>query len=367
MNILVIGNGFDLVHGLPTKYTDFLDFIKLLQKKQREKTMTDSFVVECFNEMLRQKRLTNDALKEIDISQYIDAINNFADVKNRDFWMQHFIYRETKMGGRWVDFEQEISDCVKIMETTPNDTRVDFHNTLEETRQYILTMKKGDVIRKLKKDLDDLNKSLELYMILVELIPIKKREEFNFVEYGKINCVVSFNYTSTFDKYGYGSILDTLFGEMEPFGENKNPNFIHGKAGDENVILGAGETLEEDAVNTELTCVKFKKYFQRIQKRTGGKYRNWLDEKSSEPGGSMHNIFIYGHSLDVTDKDILSDIILHEHTQKVTIYYYENGGKSDYEQSIINLIQVIGKEELTARVGDGRIEFISTKDFGGKS
>lgn len=27
MNILVIGNGFDLAHGLPTKYTDFLDWV----------------------------------------------------------------------------------------------------------------------------------------------------------------------------------------------------------------------------------------------------------------------------------------------------------------------------------------------------
>ena len=27
MYILVIGNGFDLAHGLPTKYTDFLKFI----------------------------------------------------------------------------------------------------------------------------------------------------------------------------------------------------------------------------------------------------------------------------------------------------------------------------------------------------
>lgn len=26
MNILIIGNGFDLAHGLPTKYGDFLDF-----------------------------------------------------------------------------------------------------------------------------------------------------------------------------------------------------------------------------------------------------------------------------------------------------------------------------------------------------
>lgn len=28
MNILVIGNGFDLEHGLPTKYKDFLDFVQ---------------------------------------------------------------------------------------------------------------------------------------------------------------------------------------------------------------------------------------------------------------------------------------------------------------------------------------------------
>lgn len=26
MNILIIGNGFDLAHGLPTSYVDFLKF-----------------------------------------------------------------------------------------------------------------------------------------------------------------------------------------------------------------------------------------------------------------------------------------------------------------------------------------------------
>ena len=28
MNILVIGNGFDIAHGLPTQYKDFLNFIR---------------------------------------------------------------------------------------------------------------------------------------------------------------------------------------------------------------------------------------------------------------------------------------------------------------------------------------------------
>ena len=34
MNILVIGNGFDLAHGLPTKYTDFLFFCSSDKKHQ---------------------------------------------------------------------------------------------------------------------------------------------------------------------------------------------------------------------------------------------------------------------------------------------------------------------------------------------
>lgn len=32
MYILVIGNGFDLAHGLPTKYVDFLEFVKVIRQ-----------------------------------------------------------------------------------------------------------------------------------------------------------------------------------------------------------------------------------------------------------------------------------------------------------------------------------------------
>ena len=31
MNILVLGNGFDLAHGLPTSYKDFLNFVEALK------------------------------------------------------------------------------------------------------------------------------------------------------------------------------------------------------------------------------------------------------------------------------------------------------------------------------------------------
>lgn len=30
--ILILGNGFDLAHGLPTKYSHFLDFCRIVDK-----------------------------------------------------------------------------------------------------------------------------------------------------------------------------------------------------------------------------------------------------------------------------------------------------------------------------------------------
>ena len=44
MNVLIIGNGFDLAHGLPTKYSDFVnavltnsDFFTYLRQYRTEK------------------------------------------------------------------------------------------------------------------------------------------------------------------------------------------------------------------------------------------------------------------------------------------------------------------------------------------
>lgn len=42
MNILVVGNGFDLAHGLPTKYGDFLEFIYALRMFECNKNWFNS-------------------------------------------------------------------------------------------------------------------------------------------------------------------------------------------------------------------------------------------------------------------------------------------------------------------------------------
>ena len=64
MNILIIGNGFDLAHKLPTKYSDFLMFCKMACKiYDDEKLDTRHYEIICLaksglNEEIKQQLLT---------------------------------------------------------------------------------------------------------------------------------------------------------------------------------------------------------------------------------------------------------------------------------------------------------------------
>lgn len=62
---------------------------------------------------------------------------------------------------------------------------------------------------------------------------------------------------------------------------------------------------------------------------------------------NKHHVYIFGHSLDVTDKDILSDLILNDNVQ-TTIFYHD---KDAMGQQIANLVKVIGQDELIRRTG----------------
>ena len=55
----------------------------------------------------------------------------------------------------------------------------------------------------------------------------------------------------------------------------------------------------------------------------------------------------FGHSLDVTDRDIIREFILADRVQ-TTIFYVD---RTDYGKKITNLVKVIGQDELIRRTG----------------
>ena len=72
-------------------------------------------------------------------------------------------------------------------------------------------------------------------------------------------------------------------------------------------------------------------------------------------------LYIFGHSLDVTDRDILQDFILTENVY-TTIFYLN---KKVLGQQIANLVKVLGQDELIKRTGGSTktIEFRQQREM----
>ena len=64
MNILIIGNGFDLAHDLPTKYENFLDFTNVYLGK----TCFDSEYIDSFREYFERIKQTADRISDDELS-----------------------------------------------------------------------------------------------------------------------------------------------------------------------------------------------------------------------------------------------------------------------------------------------------------
>ena len=72
----------------------------------------------------------------------------------------------------------------------------------------------------------------------------------------------------------------------------------------------------------------------------------WFLDLFARGSPIQNNLYIIGHSLDVTDKDILKELILAPDTT-TTIFYYNQEAMAS---QIANLVKVIEQDELIERV-----------------
>lgn len=410
MNILMIGNGFDIAHDLPTKYSDFLEFCYRLKvtyswqgtdrqfidkhiktwKIWGEKDL-GKYLIETFQS--RKKEIVSDENGNR-IEVYTSSNNcvqeMFKCIKN-NVWYNYFerIYKDNLIkGDNWIDFESEIKRIVKLfdehtgyMNSTYNKWAVEDEgenefldiflkllkdNVWKEYRlnynkdeKYIIRFK--DVNQIMNDDLDKLTRCLEIYLTdCVEKIDITKKpkEIEDILTQNKDVKVFSFNYTHT---------IETKY--------NIDPNMIHYIHGEckidnnistDNMILGIDEYWPENEKSLHTNYATFKKFWQRIVKCTKNDYGEWLEQckKEFEQFSEIRrtvvktmgysNLYIFGHSLDATDKDLLRDFLLHPGIA-TTIYYYD---KATFGQQVINLIGVLGQDNLNQMYKIGKIRFI---------
>lgn len=103
MNILVIGNGFDLAHGLPTTYKDFLAFTDEFIKY--EKNYLDGSHVFSEETVKFEEYFWDLIVTRRDYGEDKDAeklINELKELIQDNMWLKHFHNVQIKNG--WIDF-----------------------------------------------------------------------------------------------------------------------------------------------------------------------------------------------------------------------------------------------------------------------
>ncbi len=379
-NVLIIGNGFDLYHKLPTRYTDFLFLVKNwgefytlytaeLAKGERTESSDKH---EQFNVSVDEYgRLTSEALT--DYANHASCLDNesmsiLGDIISRNVWIKYFIEIGYSSEG-WIDFEAEIEKLLilieefcmrevfrcegKIMSQVINPT-------MYKAIKCVMTNSKamplnvglysksdiekivyGDVkiqlLAELKTELNDLIRALTIYMR--EFVGNIKVPFFSqqIKELKNIN-LLNFNYTYTY-KSVYG-------------GANSNHQ-VHGSLANDDIVLG----VSDNAFNN-LDYVYFQKYFQRIQKKTGAYYKTWIPKEFTALEDTPIKVYIMGHSLGMTDKEILKDFFFERHVSEITIFYHSQYA---YEQLVISLIDMFGKDFVIEQTGIERVKFVELK------
>ncbi|NSB15960.1 bacteriophage abortive infection AbiH family protein [Clostridium beijerinckii] len=379
MDILVIGNGFDLEHGLPTKYKDFLKYIRIIGAISG--LGKDENIEVVIDRLTANDAYFNKYFKEIFVNEMLDKnniINELIELSKNNIWIKYFIDLNFNGNKGWIDFEYEISHVIRSLDYMKKyryRTRIqkeidvsknrDANNIENHIEKIIGELPKRieylnedeyneEITKKLQQHLENLIRCLEIYLedCVGKIDTAYLAPDIKDIRFDK---VLSFNYTNT-----YGRIYGFNNPEIEY-------HYIHGKADitravdDNNMVLGIDEYLNDEAKNKELEFITFKKYFQRIYKKTGNTYKKWIKVivdfnnafinsiKSNmipTAGNKKNGIYIFGHSLDITDKDIIKELIECPNTV-TTIFYYN---KEAYAQQITNLVKVIGQDELIKRV-----------------
>lgn len=337
MNILIVGNGFDLAHDLPTQYKKFLD---------------------CVNEI--------GSIKE-------DSMPNWKnDIKlkiENNFWIKWFNNCIKDIGEAWIDFEKEISAVIQSFEKLYIDAResnVNDNVLSNKQKEVIMILYNEDYVYDERLTFKELNNSKRLLQddlnILIECLEIYLGQYVQHLDAKKlspdifeldIDCVLSFNYTDTYER-------------LYSCKHNVKYDYIHGKVRNDyttdiNLVLGIDEYLTGEEKDKNTDFISFKKFFQRIHKKTGCKYKEWLNTINDNK--EQNHLYIYGHSLDKTDGDILKELICNEYIY-TKVYYYDNEA---YGKQIANLNSVLGQEKLITMVYDKKIEFIKQQAMISKS
>ena len=363
MNVLLLGNGFDLNYKLPTKYINFLNTVNFLSTLL---SLDGHSVGEIFGAQSLQlvdKDISN-SYKAYQViydriplaSEAVEKLTALAS----DNLLYGFLHESYNKDIGWIDFEKEISAIIRafaefLQNESPNfDAKshpmriadrviISYFNFLTKQStpgflksgcgivkdEYVMeypygsgnkVIDKEKIIHELEKQLQELSDGLQIYLkcfvekVVAELCQHSMLQQFHALM--PAEKVITFNYTNTYEQVYH----------------NREVFHIHGDL-DKKIVLGVNPDEADEVDTIDISFLKFKKYYQRVLYHTDVDFLKWIFEEE----GSVQ-LVVMGHSLDVTDKDIIMQVF--GRARNITILYFNENNEASL---IANLIEIYGK------------------------
>ncbi|MEO8235930.1 MAG: AbiH family protein [Flavobacterium sp.] len=394
--LVIIGNGFDLAHGLPTKYSDFIDdYWKLLTNSDHN----DEFVsfenigsnynfdkIESLVGLANFIKQLDDKIIFSNAEIYREFGNNYLTGKYpREHILvyknQFFRLINQKSIQNWVDIENEYYRLLKsIVNLKPTNALVDLaeFEILKKEQIEKLNLEFDQVKNRLEKYLNekvvagyklDFTKDqninwIKIYDVLkpislfsnqnnifrefLKAEDVKEIEE-HFNKERKEELVnnlyfLNFNYTPI------ASIYSDLLNKDDRI-ESKI-NSIHGSL--ENVLenklnFGFGDEMDEDyKVIENLNDNEYLKNFKSFQYLQNSNYSDLLRFIDSE----KFQIYVMGHSCGLSDRTLLNTVFEHNNCRSIKVFYHEKKDVNDitvgdnYTEIVQNISRHFNKKEL---------------------
>lgn len=355
MNRLVlIGNGFDISHGLKTSYMDFINWYwdqrvlcfsgnttNVLEDCLCKMTIHEQSDLSCWNIFA----FNNSYFKDIhgnmkcsgsEIIDYIKSNPDTFSIEYSAFFGKIIQSIETK---GWVDIENDYYQLLKKCVENPKCgyTINELNSQLAFLQRKLIEYLKSIEVQKERKDLYDAmidffnpaDFSTEGRKKAIDSIgfEISDIEEVRY-DHEKRNKLIperimllSFNYTGTARMYA---------------NFNLTHNYIHGELDKpKNIIFGYGDELDKDYQdildkndNELLRNVKSVKYLETKH------YREMLEFIQSAP----FQVFIMGHSCGNSDRTLLNTVFEHDNCVSIKPFYHKwEDGTDNYLELVQNI------------------------------
>ena len=390
MNTLVVGNGFDLAHGLPTRYSDFLDYVTLYimkyevsRRRRLEKMWGDSVaywkdytpilenIYDNITKNSKVENLFNETSEQFKAMIEEKLLKEFYKNTFVRYYLYAYHYKQTfDREFNWIDIENELLNFLtelhakEIIQNTLEGLSVQLLQRQNDTPIYILfymptiydALKSKEippeffrkaVFDRLFKELEDFSSLLKFYLKLLQenfkrdkIFQINAKDIDGGYHGIFIDGIVSFNYTDTARMYA----PEAKF------------HFINGSLNDEKIILGVENPSSKKTrdycnddihfffKNVQRVLYDFSYDYRKHYKQGGSALMNLNGKKQLVNG---NHVYIMGHSLALSDKYILTDLMMN--STDVMIYYYSDQDKYD---KIANLYALLGDELFSKHVNN---------------